>query len=170
MAIVLIPAGAKQIVQSYSLTVILPDWQYFCLDLDTMNPKLDVYVGDKKLDIMTTGPWNTVSPQNLQLHRLSVNAEKIGLINFFSEPFRSGTCGQNGTLVPWSLILTKMRPMGINQADLAAVCGHLQHHLVAVPSRTNFETATQNCRKMGADGHFPVYSNKEAGNWSTNFL
>jgi hypothetical protein len=135
-----------------------------------MNPKLDVYVGDKKLDIMTTGPWNTVSPQNLQLHRLSVNAEKIGLINFFSEPFQSGTCGQNGTLVPWSLILTKMRPMGINQADLAAVCGHLQHHLVAVPSRTNFEIATQNCRKMGADGHFPVYSNKEAGNWSTNFL
>jgi hypothetical protein len=127
-----------------------------------MNPKLDVYVGDKKLDIITTGPWNTVSPQNLQLHRLTVNAEKVGLINFFKEPFQAGTCGKNGTMLTWSMLLAKMRPTGINQVDVADICSHARSHLVVVPSRTNFNTARKNCQKIGAGGRFPVYSNLEA--------
>jgi hypothetical protein len=129
-----------------------------------MNPKLDVYVGDKKLDIIKTGPWNTVSPQNLQLHRLTINAEKVGLVNFFKEPFQAGTCGKNGTMLTWSLLLEKMQPAGINQVDLAAICAHARSHLVVVPSQTNFSTALKNCQKIGAGGRFPVYSNLEAGN------
>ncbi len=146
------------------MTVFLPSWEYFCLDLDTEAPKLDVYVGDKKLDIIKTDPWNSVSPQNLQLHKLTVNAEKVGLINFFKEPFQAGTCGKNGSLMSWSMIIEKMQPIGKNQEDMTAICGFARSHLIVVPTQTNFETAKKNCQKIGAGGRFPVYSNLEAGN------
>jgi hypothetical protein len=126
-----------------------------------MAPKLDIYVGDKKLDVIKTYPWNTVSPQNLQLHRLTVNAERVGLINIFREPFQAGTCGKNGSLIPWSLIIAKMQPIGKNQEDMAAICGSARSHLIVVPSQTNFETARKNCQKIGTGGRFPVYSNIE---------
>jgi len=150
------------------ISIVLPDWQYFCLDLDSVAPKLDLYVGDKKINVSKPAHWNAILPQNLQLNRLAINSEKVGLINLFREPYRAGTCGQNGTLMAWPLMLDAMQPMGINQVKQAAICRQDQSHLVFVPSRMSYDKARKNCQRMEASGRFPVYSNLEEGS-SPNF-
>jgi hypothetical protein len=155
--------GAAIIVQSYTMSTVLPSWQYICMDMDTASSRLHLYVDDRKLEAVNGDRWSIVPPQNLQLNRIVVNSEKVGLINLFREPFRAGICGQNGSLVAWPAMLAGMQPMGRSLVDRAAICGKNSSHLVLVPPRTNFNTAVENCLKMEAGGRFPVYSSLEAG-------
>jgi hypothetical protein len=145
------------------MSAVLPSWQYICLDMDTASSRLHLYVDDRKLEAVNGDRWSVVPPQNLQLNRIVVNSEKVGLVNLFREPFRAGTCGQNGSLLAWPLMLAGMRPMGSSRVDRAAICGKNSSHLVLVPPRTNFDTAVENCQKMETGGRFPVFSSLEAG-------
>ena len=153
------------IVHSFSITVTVPEWLYVCMDLDLMDKRLDTYIGDKKMDFTFSGlnnTWDLINYNSLQLQRISVHNEKAGLINLFSESFRPGTCGQNGSLLAWPVMFSAMQPRGHAVTDLSALCGADKTHLVFVPLRTSFNSALDNCNKIKAGSRFPVYSSLEA--------
>jgi len=157
--------GTELMSQNYMLRIKVPSWVYVCLDLDLPARRLDVYVDDKKLEAISsqyTRSWDKITSESLKLTRLSIHNEKVGIVNLFNEPFRAGTCGQNGTLVAWPLMLNAMQPMGTNKMSLAAICSKDQSYLVYVPFRTSFDIARENCHKMKHGGHFPIYSSMEA--------
>ena len=156
-------ADDEFIMKSFRLAVTLPDWQYVCIDLDLAARRLDLYVNDTQLTALSSADiWRGRFPANgVQLASLRIYNEKDALVNLFSEPFRPGTCGQNGSLLAWPAIMAGMQPAGCGKADLAAICGRDHSLLVYVPFYTSYDTATENCHKMAAGGHFPVYSSFE---------
>ena len=153
------------VAYSFSITVLLPEWLYVCMDLDLMKKRLELFIGDKKMDPVFSGlnnTWDLINYYSLQLQRISVHNEKVGLINLFNGSFYPGTCGQNGSLVAWPMIFAAMQPMGYNEMDLAALCGGKKTHLVFVPSKSSFNSALDNCKKINLGGHFPIFSSLEA--------
>ena len=153
------------IVLSSPITVTLPDWLYVCMDLDLMTRRLNVYIDDKQLNLINSGlnnTWDLINFNSLQLTRLTVHNEKVGLINLFSESFQPGTCGKNGSLLSWPLMFASMQPMGQALMDIAALCRADHPHLVFIPFKTTFNSALGNCNKITVGGRFPIYSSLEA--------
>jgi hypothetical protein len=157
-------AGDEEVLRSYQLTVTLPDWQYVCIDLDLVAQRLDLYVNDRLLETDRSNvsiQWNQFPVNGLPLTSLHIYNEKVGPVNLFKEPFLNNTCGKNGTLISWPLMMAAMRPVGRGTEDLAAICGQDHSNLVFMSFNTDYTTAIENCRKLAPGGHFPNYQTLE---------